>query len=67
MIHVPPSDLAREHGLDLEQLLDLCTQLSVPVIHGRIDKTLFELAMNDARPEVVEAAAKRSPEPLRPL
>jgi hypothetical protein len=38
--HVKPDDLARELDLDEDELLRFCLRESIPVLHGRIDRSL---------------------------
>ena len=45
-IHVTPSELARMTGMDRGEVIDTCRKHSIPVLHGRIDKSLFMLSMN---------------------
>ena len=40
-IHLTPTELARESGLDRREVIDKCMELGVPIFQGRIDKTLF--------------------------
>jgi len=40
-IHLTPTELAREAGLDRRDVIDKCVQMGVPIYNGRIDKTLF--------------------------
>ena len=40
-IHLTPTELARESGLDRRDVIDKCLKLGVPIFNGRIDKTLF--------------------------
>jgi hypothetical protein len=40
-IHLTPSELARECGLDRRDVIVKCLELGVPIFNGRIDKTLF--------------------------
>lgn len=40
-IHLTPTELAREAGLDRRAVIDKCLELGVPIFNGRIDKTLF--------------------------
>lgn len=39
--HLTPTELAREAGLERNEVLSKCLELGVPVFHGRIDKSLF--------------------------
>jgi hypothetical protein len=40
-IHLTPTELAREAGLDRRDVITKCVEMGVPIFHGRIDKTLF--------------------------
>lgn len=40
-IHLTPTELAREAGLDRRDIIAKCMELGVPIFQGRIDKTLF--------------------------
>jgi hypothetical protein len=40
-IHLTPTELAREAGLDRREVISKCMELGVPIFEGRIDKTLF--------------------------
>ncbi len=40
-IHLTPTELARESGLDRREVIDKCMEMGVPIFEGRIDKTLF--------------------------
>jgi hypothetical protein len=57
-IHLTPTELARESGLERREVIVKCMELGVPIFQGRIDKTLF-LASLDETPasETREASA----------
>jgi hypothetical protein len=40
-IHLTPTELAREAGLDRREVITKCMEMGVPIFEGRIDKTLF--------------------------
>ncbi|MBV9001169.1 MAG: hypothetical protein JO304_19070 [Solirubrobacterales bacterium] len=40
-IHLTPTELAREAGLERRDVIVKCCEWGIPFIHGRIDKTLF--------------------------
>jgi hypothetical protein len=40
-IHLTPTELARESGLERRDVISKCVEMGVPIFHGRIDKTLF--------------------------
>jgi hypothetical protein len=40
-IHLTPTELAREAGLERQEVISKCMELGVPIFQGRIDKTLF--------------------------
>ena len=48
-IHLTPTELAREAGMHRREVITKCMQLRVPIFQGRIDKTLFMTALDEAR------------------
>jgi hypothetical protein len=40
-VHLTPTELAREAGMERREVIEKCMQLGVPIFQGRIDKTLF--------------------------
>lgn len=40
-IHLTPTELAREAGMERREVIARCVEMGVPIFHGRIDKTLF--------------------------
>jgi hypothetical protein len=40
-IHLTPTELAREAGMERREVIERCMELGVPIFQGRIDKTLF--------------------------
>ncbi len=40
-IHLTPTELAREVGMDRREVIGRCVELGVPIFQGKIDKTLF--------------------------
>lgn len=40
-IHLTPTELAREAGLERREVISKCMEMGVPIFEGRIDKTLF--------------------------
>jgi hypothetical protein len=51
-IHLTPTELAREAGLERREVIEKCMEMGVPIFQGRIDKTLFlaNLSEQAARP-----------------
>jgi hypothetical protein len=47
-IHLTPTELAREAGMERREVIDKCMELGVPIFQGRIDKTLFLANLSDA-------------------
>ena len=39
--HLTPDELSKEIGIDREEVIRICLEESVPIYHGKIDKTLF--------------------------
>ncbi len=46
-IHLTPTELARETGLDRRDVIAKCMEMGVPIFQGRIDKTLFLASLED--------------------
>jgi hypothetical protein len=40
-IHLTPTELAREAGIERREVIEKCMEMGVPIFQGRIDKTLF--------------------------
>jgi hypothetical protein len=56
-IHLTPTELARESGLERREVISKCMELGVPIFQGRIDKSLF---MESMRAEDVRIEAQPS-------
>jgi hypothetical protein len=58
-IHLTPTELAREAGLERKEVIAKCMEMGVPIFQGRIDKTLFLAnlgqASQQAQPSVATA------------
>ena len=57
-IHLTPTELAREAGLDRREVIARCLEMGVPIFDGRIDKTLFLANLKqylDAAPVAAQA------------
>jgi len=48
-IHLTPTELAREAGLERREVISKCMELGVPIFQGRIDKTLFLATLGHSR------------------
>lgn len=49
-IHLTPTELARESGLERREVIVKCMELGVPIFQGRIDKTLFLASLDELAP-----------------
>ena len=56
-IHLTPTELAREAGMERREVIEKCMELGVPIFQGRIDKTLFLANLTDAQGARQVAAA----------
>ena len=60
-IHLTPTELAREAGLERREVIAKCMELGVPIFQGRIDKTLFlaslERRVRASQPPEAQATA----------
>ncbi len=57
-IHLTPTELAREAGLDRREVITKCMELGVPIFEGRIDKTLFLGSLREQATQDQQAAAQ---------
>jgi hypothetical protein len=46
-IHLTPTEMARESGLERRDVIAKCMEMGVPIFQGRIDKTLFLASLDD--------------------
>jgi hypothetical protein len=53
--HLTPEELAKEMGMDRDEVIRICIEEGVPIYHGKIDKTLFQASL-----EAVGASAGTS-------
>ena len=60
-IHLTPTELAREAGLERRAVISKCLELGVPIFNGRIDKTLFLSNLSTLQ----EHSAVGQPQPVR--
>jgi hypothetical protein len=51
-IHLTPTELAREAGMDRREVIEKCMELGVPIFQGRIDKTLFLANITEQQADV---------------
>jgi hypothetical protein len=40
--HLTPEELSKELGIDRDMVIQVCIEESIPIYHGKIDKTLFQ-------------------------
>jgi hypothetical protein len=43
--HLTPEELAKETGIDRDEVIRICVEEGVPIYHGKIDKTLFQATL----------------------
>ncbi len=46
-IHLTPTELAREAGMERREVIEKCVEMNVPIFQGRIDKTLFQASLSE--------------------
>ena len=56
-VHLTPTELADEMKMKRRDVLTKCVEMNVPVLKGRIDKTLFESSMRAMQGQGKSAAA----------
>lgn len=52
-IHLTPTELAREAGLERRDVISKCLEMGVPIFQGRIDKYLFMTSLGHEHPAAV--------------
>jgi hypothetical protein len=57
--HLTPAELADQLRMNQQEVVGKCVELGVPILHGRIDRTLFETSLRNRAPhrEPRQAAA----------
>ena len=53
--HLTPEELAKETGMERDDVVRICIEEGVPIYHGKIDKTLFQATL-----EAISATAGAS-------
>jgi hypothetical protein len=48
--HLTPDELSKEYGMKREEVIRLCHEQSVPIYHGKIDKSLFQAVQQELSP-----------------
>ena len=43
--HLTPSELAEELHMKRQEVIGKCMQMGIPIFHGRIDRSLFEISL----------------------
>jgi len=56
-VHLTPNELADEMEMKTRDVLNRCVEMGVPVLKGRIDKTLFESSLRALQAQQKQVAA----------
>jgi hypothetical protein len=56
-VHLTPSELADELHMKRREVLTKCIEMNVPVLKGRIDKTLFQSSLRALQARDKQATA----------
>jgi hypothetical protein len=56
-VHLTPTELAEEMHMKRRDVLTKCIEMHVPVLKGRIDKTLFESSLRAFQTQTRKATA----------
>jgi hypothetical protein len=43
--HLTPEELAKEMGMERDDVIRICVEEGVPIYQGKIDKTLFQATL----------------------
>ena len=55
--HLTPEEISKEFGIDRKEVIRTCRDEHVPIYHGKIDRSLFQLVLEQHSGEVVAAAS----------
>jgi hypothetical protein len=50
-VHLTPTELADELNMKRRDVIAKCMEMSVPILNGRIDRTLFESSLRAIQPQ----------------
>jgi hypothetical protein len=56
-VHLTPTELAEEMHMKRRDVLTKCIEMNVPILKGRIDKTLFETSLRVFQTQTKKATA----------
>jgi hypothetical protein len=45
--HLTPYELADHLHMDQQEVIGRCVEMGIPIFHGRIDRTLFEISLRN--------------------
>lgn len=45
--HLTPRELADHLDMDQQEVISGCVEMGIPIFHGRIDRSLFELSLRN--------------------
>lgn len=48
--HLTPSELADQLQMKQQEVVGKCVEMGVPILHGRIDRALFETSLRSRGP-----------------
>jgi hypothetical protein len=52
--HLTPTELAEEVQMKRQEVIARCIEMGIPILHGRIDKTLFATSLRQLHPELLK-------------
>lgn len=55
--HLTPTELADEVQMQRQEVIARCVQWGIPILHGRIDKTLFASSLRQLSAKPKQRAA----------
>ena len=60
-VHLTPTDLARESGLERRDVIVKCVEWGIPIFNGRVDKTLFLSSLREITGSTSQAQKQVQP------
>lgn len=52
--HLTPTELAEEVQMKRQEVIAKCVEMGIPILHGRIDKTLFATSLRQLHPQALK-------------
>ena len=59
--HLTPAELADQFHMKRQEVIGRCVEMGVPIYHGRVDRNLFELSLQNPGATPTAPVSPQSP------